>query len=213
MNLQTLQTLIGQYLEADGETLFDSNVNQFIMLAEEDIFRQVQLPDLKAIATATMTAGDRYLAKPDDYLAPYAMVITDAGQYETLEQRDVSFFREVFPTVGALGKPRYYAENNDTSFVIGPVPSMAYAVELHYYFRPESLTDQLPTGTSWLSVNAENALLFGSILQAYIFLKGDQDVIAQYKEKYTNAVADLRILAEGRERKDTYRKENARLPV
>lgn len=212
MNLGDLKNYVKEYLECE-ETTFDANIDTFIQLAEEDIFRQVQLPDLKATATANMTVGDRLLAKPDDYLATYYLFTQVNGEFVALEQRDASFLREVYPTVGGTGTPRYYAENDDTSFVIGPTPDLAYPVELHYFFRPDSLTTVGDTGTSWLSNNAENALLFGTIVQGYIFLKGDQDVIAQYKEKYQQAVGDLTILAEGRNRKDTYRKENKRLPV
>jgi len=127
--------------------------------------------------------------------------------------KDYSFIREVYGEVGGEGIPRFYAVYNDANFIIGPTPDQDYPVELNYFFEPPSITDGDDTNETWLSINAENALLFGSIIQGYVNLKGDQDVMQQYVEQYQTAMAALKVLAEGRNRKDSYRMSDQRIPV
>lgn len=212
MNKSELYALMGQYLETEEQT-FEDNRDQFITLAEEDIFRQVQLPYLRQNSTAPMVIGNPYLKTPGDYLSTYSMAVIANGEYEYLTSKEVSFIREVYPSPTATGKPRFFAQFDHDTFLIAPTPDVQYTVELHYFYKPASITTLGDTGTTWLSENAENALLFGSILHGYIYLKGDQDVIAMYKAQFDKAIADLKTIAEGRNRKDSYRNIDARVPV
>jgi hypothetical protein len=208
MNYTELKTLIGQYLECDEQT-FNDNVDQFVQLCEDEIYREVQLPDLRALATANTNANSRYLAIPGDFLSPYYMAVVVAGKYYPLLSKDESFMREVYGD-GSTGQPRFFSQLDDVTFILGPTPDDVYSVEMEYFYKPESI---VTAGTTWLSSKAEGALLYGSILHGYIYLKGDQDVIAAYKDKYAQAVADLKLIAEGRDRKDSFRTSDKRLPV
>lgn len=212
MNYGELKALAKDYLETDEDT-FNANIAYFVSNAEEEVYRQVQLPDLKAIATNTTNSNDRYLSTPSDFLSPYTMAVLDADVYHPLINKDLSFMREAFPSTIVTGRPRYYAVYDDANFILGPTPDTEYTMELAYFYEPASLTTLGDSGTTWLSENAENAILFGTLIQGYIYLKGDQDVIAQYQEKFASAVADLKIIAEGRDRKDSYRQSDKRIPV
>jgi hypothetical protein len=209
MNKGQLVALVQEYLES-SETSFVANIDRFIRNAEEDIFRQVQLPDLMQTSTTQFIPGDIFLTLPADFLAPYSVGVWVDGRIEMMLSKDHSFIREVFGGE-PQGIPRYYAVYNDSTFMIGPTPDEDYLVEMNYFYEPASLADGSDTDTSWLSINAENALLFGTIIQGYIYLKGDQDVAQQYLAQYETALAALKILAEGRNRKDTYRKANMRI--
>lgn len=209
MNKGQLVELVQQYLES-SETSFVDNIDRFIRAAEEDIFRQVQLPDLMQTSTTQFIAGNLFLPLPSDFLAPYSVGVWVDGAIQMMTSKDHSFIREVFGD-GGTGVPRYYAVYNDSNFMIGPTPDDAYTVEMNYFYEPASLADGDDDDTSWLSINAENALLFGTIIQGYIYLKGDQDVAQQYQAQYDTALSALKVLAEGRNRKDTYRRPNARI--
>ena len=212
MDYDTLTQAVQDYLE-NTETSFVSSIDQFIKLAEEDIYRQVQLKDLRATSTATaMTGSTKEWVPPTDFLAPYYFAVTTADSESVLLQKNPSFIEEVF-SGASEGLPRYYGIQDDTTFVLGPTPDAAYTTELHYYYKPASLTAGAGSGTTWLSENAEQALLFATLLQGYTYMKGDQDVVAQYKEYYTTALAALKVVMEGRAAKDTNRKPNVRLPV
>lgn len=208
MNYTELVALVKNYLEVD-ETTFNDNIDQFVKLAEEEIYRAVQLKDLRKNATSAFTASDQYLGLPNDFLAPYSIALDNNG-YVFLDQKDVNFIREAYPSASSTGVPKYYAMFDDDTLIVAPTPGSNYTVEMHYYYKPASIVNAT---TSWVGDNAENALLFGTILQAYIYLKGDQDVIAMYKEKYDTAIRDLTILQEGRANKDTYRKPNKRVDI
>lgn len=212
MNYGELKQLAQDYLE-NSETSFVDNLPTFIRAAEEDIFRQVQLPDLMQTSTSTCTTGNSLLALPSDFLSPYSLAITVDGEYQVLLSKDHSFMREAFPVVGSTGVPKYYAIFNDTAVMLGPTPDDDYPVELNYYYEPPSITDGDDIDTTWLSVYAENALLFGTLIQGYVYSKGDQDVFAQYQSQYQTAIAGLKILAEGRNRKDVYRLPDRRIPT
>lgn len=211
---QTLVASVKEYLETD-ETTFNSYINQFIKLAEEDIYRKIQLKDTRRNATSSLTSSNPYIPLPSDFLSPYSFaVISDAGVYSYLQQKDVAFMREAFPNPTATSThptPRYYALFDDATFIVAPTPNDNFSVEMHYYYRPVSLADGADSGTTWLSVNGEQALLYGTIIQGYIFLKGDQDVLAEYKEQYIEALASLKVISEGRAEKDTRREPNARI--
>lgn len=212
MNHGQLNALIKQYLEVD-ETSFNENIPVFIRAAEEDIFRQVQLPDLMRTSTATFIPGNMFLPVPSDFLAPYSLAVEVDGFIQMMLSKDYSYIREVYGEAGTQGIPRFYAVYNDANFIIGPTPDIDYPVELNYFFEPPSITDGDETNTTWLSINAENALLYGSLIQGYTYLKGDQDVAKQYMEQYQMAMAALKVLAEGRNRKDSYRMSDRRIPV
>jgi len=212
MNYGTLKTLAQQYLE-NSETSFVDNLPVMIRAAEEAIFRDVQLPDLMQTASADAIPGSLFLPLPADFLAPYSLAVRAGGELRMLVSKDYSFLREAFPDDTVDGVPRYYAVYNDSTIILGPVPDNPYTVELNYFYEPVSLTAGDDDGTTWLSVNAENALLFGTLLQGYIYSKGDQDVMAQYQSQYDTAMTSLKILAEGRNRKDAYRQSDRRIPT
>lgn len=213
MTKAELYALLDSYLEND-ETSFQDNRDQFVKLAEEDIFRQVQLPELRKNSTSNFTANIPYLQTPSDFLAPYSMAVISSGTYTYLISKDVNFIREVYPNPTTdVGVPRFFSQFDDDTFIIGPTPNSNYGVELHYFYLPTSLSEMADGDETWLSINAENALLFGALLHGYIYMKGDQDVINSYKEQFQKAIADLKILAEGRNRKDSYRTSDKRLPV
>ena len=213
MNYGTLKTLTNQYLEVD-ETTFNANIGQFVRLCEEDIFRQVQLQELMETSTATLLPNDQYLALPADFLSPYSLAVIVGGEYRMLLSKDHSFMREVYANPTTTGVPRFYAMFDDETIMLGPTPDQAYQVELNYFYEPLSLTQGDDNANeTWLSKNGEQALLFGTVLQGYIYLKGDQDVIAAYQNQYQSALAALKIIAEGRNRKDSYRKSDRRIPT
>lgn len=212
MNYGELKTLVQQYLECE-ETTFVANIDQFVKLAEEDIFRQVQLQELMETATASLVPSNQYLDLPTDFLSIYSLAVIVGGVYQMLVSKDHSFMREVYSNPSTEGVPRHYALFDDETIILGPVPNSAYTVELNYFFKPVSLTAGADGDSTWLSTNAEQAILFGTILQGYIYLKGDQDIIASYTDRYQSALAQLKIIAEGRNRKDSYRKQDRRLPV
>jgi len=212
MNYGELKTLVQQYLECE-ETTFVANIDQFVKLAEEDIFRQVQLQELMETATASLVPSNQYLDLPTDFLSIYSLAVIVGGVYQMLISKDHSFMREVYSNPSTEGVPRHYALFDDETIILGPVPNSAYTVELNYFFKPVSLTAGADGDSTWLSTNAEQAILFGTILQGYIYLKGDQDIIASYTDRYQSALAQLKIIAEGRNRKDSYRKQDRRLPV
>lgn len=212
MTKAELYELLSQYLECE-ETTFETNREMFVKLAEEDIYRSVQLTDLRKNSTSTFFEDSPYLTPPEDFLSAYSMAVIVDGQHRLLLQKEVDWIREVYPDASAGGVPRFYGQFDDDTFIIGPTPDDSYPVELHYYFKPESITELADDGTTWLSENAENALLFGSIVQGYIFLKGDQDVIASYRAQFDKAIAQLQVIYEGRARKDSYRNIDKRQPV
>lgn len=213
MDKQTLVAAVKQYLENE-ETTFVAQIDQFIKLAEEDIYRQVQIKDLRKNFTSAFTPSDPNLSLPSDYLSPYSFAVIDGvGAYSYLLQKDVPFIREAYPDPTSTGTPRYYAQFDDAVLIVGPTPASALSVELYYFYRPTSLADGGDSGTTWLSINAEQALLFGTLVQGYIFMKGDQDVIDKYKEQYVQALASLKLILEGRADKDTRRRPNRRIEV
>ena len=186
-------------------------INTFIKQAEQRIFNTVQLLDLRKSVTGNMTSGNKYLSVPSDWLANFSMAVIDAtGRYEYLLNKDVSFIRQSFPNPSATGTPTHYAYFDANSYILGPTPDANYAVELHYFYYPESIVE---AGTSWLGDNFDSALLYGSLIEAYIFMKGEQDINVEYQKRYDNAMAMLKQLGEGKNRQDMYRTPQARYPV
>jgi hypothetical protein len=194
MNYADLVQAIKDYTE-NLETSFVSQIPNFIEQAEERIYRSVMIPELRKNVTASMSAGNQYLARPSDFLAVFSIaVINGDGDYTYLLDKDVNFIREAFPRSSTQGLPQFYGQfdGDDTvgsgNFILGPTPDASYSVELHYYFDPPSI---VTTGTSWLGENAEAALLYGSLLEAYTYMKGEADILALYNQRYEEALAQL----------------------
>jgi len=200
--LTTLKSTIQDYLQ-NTETTFVNDLSTIIIQAENRILKSVQLPDFRKNATGTMTSGDVYLNTPTDFMAPYSLALDNNG-YEYLLFKDVNFIREAYPVSSTTATPKYYGIFSDASFILGPTPDSSYAVELHYFYKPESITVS-SDGTSWLGTNAENALLYGCLVEAYTFLKGDADLMQMYASRYAEALEDLKALGEGYNTTDSYR--------
>jgi hypothetical protein len=239
MNYSELFETIKGYVENDfpstvftdtagtGQVTFTSTeqVNTFIKQAEQRIYNSVQFPSIRKNVTGTTTVNNKYLSSPGDFLAVYSMAVIDpvTGEYEYLLNKDVNFIRAAYPSPTATGKPYYYALfgptttnntppviTNELSFILGPTPDAAYSIELHYYYYPESI---VTANTSWLGDNFSSVLLYGSLLEAYTFMKGEPDVIAGYQKRYDEAMILAKRLGDGMERTDAYRTGQIRMPV
>jgi len=200
-----LKTAIQDYTQ-NTETSFVNNLPVFIRVAEERILKNVQLTLFRKNATANMTASNQYLAAPSDFLAPFSLSYTDGdGNKDFLEYKDVNFVQEYNPDATTTGAPRYYAYFDVSSFLIGPTPDSSYAVELHYFYRPASLTSGSGSSTTWLSTNAEVALLYGCLIEAYTYMKGEVDIMQEYEKRFAEAVISLKNFGEAKEVTDAYR--------
>jgi len=213
MTYTELVAQIQSYTENEYSTV---DVNTFITQAENRIFNGVNLPDLRANFTGTITGGNQYLDLPDDWLATYSLAVIDntTNEYSYLINKDVNFIRQSFPDTDApfYAKPQYYAVFDDNTFILGPTPDKNYGAELHYFFYPESITTAT-SGTSWLGDNYPTALLYGSLLEAATYLKDSPEVITNYTNRYQEAMNELVGLAEGKNTRDAYRSGQARIPV
>lgn len=200
-----LKTAIQDYTE-NTETSFVNNLPVFIRAAEERILKTVQLNLFRRNQTATLTSGNAYLNAPSDFLAPYSLSYTDAtGDKNFIEFKDVNFVQAFNPDVSDTGAPRFYAQFDIDNFIIGPTPNSNYAVELHYFYRPASLTAGADSGTTWLSENAELSLLYGALVEAYIYMKGEQDVMALYNQRFQESLMGLKMFGEAKEVTQDYR--------
>jgi hypothetical protein len=189
-------------------------IDTFIYQAEQRIFNSVQLPDFRKNVTGQSTTGNRFLNVPSDWLATFSLAAIDpvTGAQSYLLNKDVEFIRECYPVPTVTGLPKYYAIFDDTTFILGPTPDVDYNMELHYFYYPISIVNS-PSGTSWLGDNFDSVLLYGSLLEAYTFMKGEPDVIQNYMARYNEALMMLKQLGEGKNRQDTYRTMQARIPV
>jgi hypothetical protein len=226
MNYTTLFETIKSYVENDfpnqdwtntagsGTVTFTGTeqINIFIEQAEQRIFNSVQLPVERINVTGLVTPGNKYLNVPTDWLATFSLaVIHPTTQEQTfLLNKDVEFIRECYPPPDTLATPKHYAIFDNTTFILGPTPDVGYNMELHYYAYPTSI---VTAGTSWLGDNFDSVLLYGSLLEAYTFMKGEMDVIQNYTMRYNEALAALKQLGEGKNRQDTYRTLQARIAV
>jgi hypothetical protein len=210
---------------ADGSAVSPTTqINTFIQQAEQRIYNTVQFPSLRKNVTGTTTLNNKYLSCPSDFLSVYSMAVIDAtGAYEYLLNKDVNFIRQAYPQPTDTALPKYYAlfgptTTNDASpvitdelsFILGPTPDAAYSVELHYYYYPESITTAAD-GRTWLGDNFDSVLLYGSLVEAYTFMKGEADMVALYNTKYNEALAMASRLGNGLERSDAYRSGQSRL--
>lgn len=186
-------------------------INTFIQQAEQRVFNTVQLLDLRKNVTGNCTSGNKYLSVPSDWLANFSIAVIDGdGNYEYLLNKDVNFIRQAYPNPADTGLPYCYAYFDENAYILGPTPDSDYQVELHYFYYPPSIVE---AGTSWLGDNFDSVLLYGSLLEAYTFMKGEQDVIAGYQTRYNEAMAMLKQLGEGKNRQDMYRSGQVRYPV
>jgi hypothetical protein len=212
MNYSQLVTEIQDYTENQFTT---TDINTFITQAEQRIYNTVQLPALRKNVTGTLTTGNKYLAMPSNWLATFSLaVINSNNEYLYLLNKDVNFIRESYPDTDSsfYGEPKYYAVFDNTAFIVGPTPDSGYSVELHYFYYPESITT-VSSGQTWLGDNFSSTLLYGSLLEAYTYMKGEQDVMSTYKARYDEAMMLLKQLSDGKDRQDAYRSGQVRYPV
>ena len=222
MNYAALVSAIETYTEntfpsttlADGTVVSSTTqINNFITQAEQRIYNTVQFPSIRKNVTGTVTASNKYLSCPNDFLSVYSLaVINTDGSYTYLLNKDVNYIREIYPTPTDTGVPKYYGLfgptvnnyviSNELSFILGPTPDLAYTTELHYYYYPDSITT---ASTTWLGDNFDSVLLYGSLVEAYTFMKGEADIISLYDTKYKEALALAKRLGDGMERQDAYR--------
>jgi hypothetical protein len=228
MNYNELFAQIQSYTEnqfppmilANGSSVsVTTQINTFIEQAERRIYNTVQIPSLRKNVTGTCTASNKYLACPNDYLSSFSLAVIDVvtGEYEYLLNKDVNFIRQAYPSPIATGKPRYYAlfgsrlnDPNELTFILGPTPDLSYSAELHYFYYPESI---VTNGTSWLGDNYSPVLLYGSLVEAYSYMKGESDMLQVYNSKYQEALQQLNRLGTGLERGDSYRDGQAKIKV
>ena len=200
-----LKTAIQDYTE-NNETTFVTNLPVFIRLAEERILKNVQLSLFRKNAIATITQGSQYFACPSDFLAPFSLSFRSTDEKKVfVDFKDPSFLQTYTPNSATEGVPKYYSIFDIENFLIAPTPNASYTGELHYYYRPQSLTAGSDSSTTWLSINAEIALLYGSLVEAYTFMKGEQDVMAMYNQKFQEALLGIKMLGEAKEVTDEFR--------
>jgi hypothetical protein len=205
----TLKTAVQEYLEST-ESSFVTNLPTFITTTEERIFKSVQLDDFRKNQVGNFTASGPYLECPTDYLSPFSMAVIDSSSnYNYLLLKQVSFIRDYTPNASTTGQPKYYAEFDNNTFIVAPTPDSTYEVELHYYYRPASLTSTTGSETTWLSENAPNAMLYGSLVEACTYLK-NYESIPVYESKFQEAILGLKNLGEAKSTRDQYRYDEIR---
>ncbi len=200
----TLTTAIQDYTD-NSETTFVNNIPNFIKASEEKILKSVDLDYFRKNVTSALTSSDEFLTVPTDYLASFSLQITTSGSESFLLQKDVNFLREYTPASTTTGLPKYYARFDEDNFILAPTPNSNYTVQLNYFYRPASLTAGSDSGTTWVSTNAPFALLYGSLVEAYTFMKGEPDVIQNYNGLFTQYLERVKDLGEARENTDGYR--------
>lgn len=237
MNYSELVAAIQTYTEnqfpdttlADNTTVTTTEqIDRFIKQAEQRIYNTVQFPSLRKNMTGVTQANNKYVSTPDDFLAVYSLAVIydvtggdlDTGTYEYLLNKDVNYIRQAYPTSNDTGLPKYYALfgpkvanaaiTNELSFILGPTPDQNYYLELHYYYYPESI---VTANTTWLGDNFDSVLLYGCLIEAYTYMKGEQDLVQLYEAKYKEALSLAKRLGDGMERQDAYRSGQYRQPV
>jgi hypothetical protein len=222
MNYTELTAAICDYTQ-NFEQDFVANIPVFVEQAEQRIYNTVQFPSIRKNVTGTTSANNKYLSCPDDFLAVYSLAVIDAtGNYEYLLNKDVNFIRQAYPNPNSTAIPKYYALfgptvtgsaiSDELSFILGPTPNNAYSVELHYYYYPESIS-VAADGRTWLGDNFDTVLLYGALVEAVTFMKGEADMVALYDGKYKEALGLAKRLGDGMERQDAYRSGQFRQAV
>ena len=215
MNYAELVTAVSDYTE---NTFPTADMNTFIQQAEQRIYNSVQFPSLRKNVTGATSSGNKYLACPDDFLSAYSLALVDAdGNYEYLLNKDVNFIRQAYPNPNDTALPKYYAlfgpqytAATELSMILGPTPDATYVAELHYYFYPESI---VTAGTTWLGDNFDSVLLYGTLVEAYTYMKGEADMALAYNTKYNEALSMAKRLGDGLERGDAYRDGQVKIKV
>jgi len=207
----TLKTAIQDYTQ-NSETTFVNNLSRFIINAEERIFKEVQLDVFRKNVNGDLTSGNKFLTKPTDYLSTFSLSIINSSENVFLLRKHPTFLQDYTPNPSTTGVPQYYADFDETTFIVAPTPSSALTAELHYYHKPTSIT-ATSDGTSWLGTNAELALLYASLVEAYTFMKGEADMFQIYNARYQEALAYLKNLGEGKNTRDEYRYDKLRKEV
>jgi hypothetical protein len=216
MTYNELVTAVSEYSE---NTFTTSVMNTMIKQAEQRIYNTVQIANLRKNVTGSLTSGNKYLACPGDFLSVYSLAIYPlaGGSYEYLLDKDVNFIRQAYPNPATTGKPKHYAifgpqtnDVNELTFIVGPTPNANYGAELHYYYYPESI---VTAGVTWLGDNFDSALLNGTMVEAITYMKGEQDMVNLYSERYMSAIALLKNLGDGKQRQDAYRSGQVRVKV
>ena len=216
MNYAALVSAVSSYTENTFPTV---DMNVFITQAEKRIYNTVQIPSLRKNVTGSTTASNKYLQCPTDFLSTFSLAAINptTGAYTFLLNKDVNFIREAYPKPTSTGAPKYYAifgprsdNEAELTFILGPTPDAVYSTELHYFYYPESI---VTASNTWLSDNYDPALLYGTLVEAYTYMKGEPDMLALYDGKYKEALGQLKRLGDGLERQDAYRSGQARIPV
>mgnify|MGYP003116904646 FL=1 len=186
-------------------------VNTFIKQAEQKIYNAIQILNLRKNVTGNLTTGNQYLSVPSDWIANFSLAVIDSSSnYTYLLNKDVNYIRESFPNPNSTGKPTHYALFDDNSYIVAPTPDEDYSMELHYFYYPDSI---VTTGNSWIGDNYSSVLLYGTLIEAHIFMKGEPEVYKTYTDKYNQSMTGLKQLSEGKNRQDMYRTEQARYQV
>lgn len=209
MNYAELVQRVQDYLETDEPELV-ANIPTFVRLTEQKVFNATQLPEIRANVTGQLTPNNPYLTLPAGFLFSFSLAVVLSGRYEYLINKDVNFVREAFPDPAAAGVPQYYAMFDSNTFILGPAPDTGYTAELHYARYPDSIVDN---GTSWLGDNFDTVLLYGALLEANIFQKGEADLQQLYQQRFEEAFLLLKTLADGKLRRDAYRAGQTRVNV
>ena len=209
--LTTLKQSIQNWTEND-ETTFVSELDFIIKNAEERILKSVDLDFFRKNVTGGLTTGNKFLQKPSDYLATFSLsYINSSSENVFLLQKDVNFIQEYTPNPTTTGSPIYYSSFDVDNFIVAPTPDADYSAELHYYYRPASLTTD-DSGTTWISTNAPDALLYACLIEAYSFMKGESDLLQLYNSRYVEAITRLKVYGEGQENTDAYREGLVKVP-
>ena len=202
--LTTLKQSIQDWTQ-NSETTFVNELDFIIKNAEERIFKVVDLDYFRKNVTGSMSSGNQFLQKPSDYLASFSLSFVNASSENVfLLQKDVNFIQEYSPNPSTTGTPKYYASYDVNNYIVGPTPDSNYTVELHYFYRPASITTD-DSGTTWISENASDALLYACLVEAYTFMKGEADMLQLYSQRYGEAISRLKVYGEGQENSDAYR--------
>lgn len=215
MTYNELVTLVSDYCENTFPTV---DMDTFIRQAEQRIYNTVQIANLRRNMTGTLSANNKYLSAPGDFLSTYSLAVIDTdGDYVYLLNKDVNFIREAYPSSSATGLPKHYAifgpstsDSKELSFILGPTPNTNYGVELHFYYYPESI---VTAGQTWLGDNFDSALLYGTMCEAVTYMKGEADMVKLYQDRYVQAIALLKNLGDGKQRMDAYRDGQLRIQV
>ena len=207
----TLKTAIQDYTD-NTETTFTNQLDRFILNSEERILKECQLDVFRRNATGSAASGTKFLTKPSDFLAPFSLSVVKDSSNEFLLYKQVTFLQDYTPNPTTTGTPEYYADWDDEAFLLAPTPDDSYTMELHYFYRPTSITT-VPSGTTWLGDNAELALLYGALVEAYTFMKGEAELLSLYNNRFLEAIQWLKILGEGKQTRDEYLYDRVRKDV